>query len=200
MFCFNTKIFFVQRQCFVSTQKYFSYNIRLILVCHRVSGIGQWPSLQVLNCLLWLPSQIISTVCFRRWCSILWLFFFCIPLHFWRYSAISHLAHMFLLVFAEMHLWCFLPEKMLLSRFQSFRGRYVRYRLWKLSFFFRGEFRVIENNLYYICSVYSVFLHFISFFVSSNATKILAHSSLLGCLIYQVVFGFFLVNHKASGH
>ena len=61
-------------------------------------------------------------------------------------------------------------------------------------FCFRGEFRLVL----YLQRLqrFSIYI----FLCVKNATKTLAHSSRLGCLIYQVVFGFFLVNHKASGH
>ena len=77
----------------------------------------------VLIRLLWLLFQTISIFVFEWCCSILWLRFFCIRPHFWRYSAILRLVHKFSRVSAGMHWWFLRLEKVLLSRFRNCRGK-----------------------------------------------------------------------------
>ena len=86
-------------------------------------GVVKRPLYWCWFCLLWLLSQTTSIFVFEWCCSILWLRFFCIRPHFWRYSAILRLVHKLSRVSAGMHCWFLRLEKVLLSRFCNCRWK-----------------------------------------------------------------------------
>ena len=93
--------------------------------------------------LLWLLSQTISTFVFEWCCFILWLRFFCIRPHFWRYSAPFYVQY---ISSQESRLEC-------MDGFYGLRRSYC------------PDFAIVEENRLNICSECFHFCFCSSFFV-----------------------------------
>ena len=160
----------------------------------------------MLNRLLWLPSQTFSAVFFGLAVFHSVALFFCILLHFWRYFPTSHLAHIFLVVFAEMHWWftalvrrSYCSDFILIqeNRFDIIGSKSCHFCVWDeflaiekacilfAVFIARIFLRFIFLPLYQACyqDIYTFSTHMMSYLPSTVSYYVINHKASFGTLI-----------------